>query len=239
MASMLAATVLSVNAAEPITTSIETKDQKVSYSFGLIFGKRLIKDVPSMDLDVFVQGLSDGFNGKAPVLSEQQVTRILQNFQKQQQQEQLEKIQELAQQNKEQGNKFLAENREKEGVVTLASGLQYKVLNEGSGNRPLLKDTVIVQYTGSLLNGTIFDASEPGKPITIPVNGVISAWTEALQLMPEGAKWKLFVPSELAYGTGGNRGIGPNETLLYDIELMSIKISDEATVGDGPQATTN
>jgi FKBP-type peptidyl-prolyl cis-trans isomerase FklB len=203
-------------------TSIESTNQKVSYSFGLIFGKRLVKDVPTMDLDVFTRGLNDGFKGNAPAMSEQQVTQVLKDFQKKQQQEQLLKIQQMAIANKAAGEKFMAENKNKEGVVTLASGLQYKVLLDGNGSRPTLSDTVTLQYKGTLLNGNIIDASEPGKPVTTPVSNVISGWKEALQLMSVGAKWQLFIPPELAYGANGNRGIGPNETLIYELQLDSI-----------------
>ncbi len=210
-------------AAEPIK-SLETEEQKVSYSFGLVFGKRMINDLPDLDVDVFVQGLKDSFQGKAPLLTDEQVGKILEEFQRDMQQQQVEKVQAIGATNKKSGTDFLAENKDKEGVVTLESGLQYKILTEGKGAQPGASDVVRVHYTGSLVNGEVFDSSvERGDPVTFPVNGVIAGWTEALQLMPKGSKWQLFIPSDLAYGPNGNRSIGPNETLLFDVELIEIE----------------
>lgn len=210
-------------AAEPIK-SLETEEQKVSYSFGLVFGKRMINDLPDLDVDVFVQGLKDSFQGKAPLLTDEQVGKILEEFQRDMQQQQVEKVQAIGATNKKSGTDFLAENKDKEGVVTLESGLQYKILTEGKGAQPGASDVVKVHYTGSLVNGEVFDSSvERGEPVTFPVNGVIAGWTEALQLMPKGSKWQLFIPSDLAYGSNGNRSIGPNETLLFDVELIEIE----------------
>ncbi len=126
--------------------------------------------------------------------------------------------------NKKEGEAFLAENKSKESVVTLPSGLQYKILKEGSGAVPSAKDKVTTHYHGTLIDGTVFDSSyERGQPATFPVNGVIAGWTEALQLMQEGAKWKLFLPSNLAYGSqGAGQDIGPNTTLIFDVELIAV-----------------
>ena len=210
-------------AAEPIK-SLDTKDQKVSYSFGLVFGKRMVKDLPDLQVDVFVQGLKDAFQGKAQLLTDKEVGDILQSFQHDLQQKQVEQVQKQGAENKKAGDEFLAKNKDKEGVVTLASGLQYKVLKEGKGAQAIATDVVKVHYTGSLINGTVFDSSiERGQPVTFPVNGVIAGWTEALKLMPVGSKWQLFIPSDLAYGANGNRSIGPNETLLFDVELIDIE----------------
>ena len=226
---LLAAAILSAStltqAAEPVK-ALETDEQKVSYSFGLILGKRMTSDLPNLDFDIFIQGIENGFKGEATLLTENQIQQVLKEFQDKQRKEQLQEFDNIAEKNKQIGDTFLAENKDKEGVVTLASGLQYKIVNEGTGNKPKASDLVKVHYSGSLINGTIFDSSiERGKPVNFPVNGVIPGWTEALKLMPEGSKWSLYIPSDLAYGSGGNRNIGPNETLLFEVELLEIQKS--------------
>lgn len=204
--------------------SLESQEQKISYSFGLVLGKRMTNDMPDLDIDIFVQGLTDAFGGKAQLLTDDEIGTILSQFQRDLQQKQMEKVQEIGDKNKKVGAEFLAANKNKEGVVTLASGLQYKILTEGTGTQPGPNDVVEVHYTGSLISGEVFDSSvERGEPVSFPVNGVISGWTEALQLMPTGSKWQLYIPSDLAYGPNGNRSIGPNETLLFDVELLSVE----------------
>lgn len=224
---LLAAAILSAStlthAAEPVK-SLETDEQKVSYSFGLIFGKRMTNDLPTLDLNVFVQGLKDGFKGDPALLTDAQIEVTLKQFQDSQRQEQLQEFEQVAEKNKAAGDAFLANNKNKEGVVTLANGLQYKVVKAGSGAKPTAESTVKVHYSGSLIDGTVFDSSiERGEPVSFPVNGVIPGWTQALQLMQEGSKWNLYIPSDLAYGPGGNRNIGPNETLLFEVELLEIQ----------------
>jgi len=224
---LLAAAILSAStltqAAEPVK-SLETDEQKVSYSFGLILGKRMTSDLPNLDFNVFIQGVKDGFKGDTALLTDSQIQQVLKDFQDKQRQEQLQEFDNIAGKNKTIGDTFLAENKDKEGVVTLASGLQYKIVSEGTGNKPKADDVVKVHYSGSLINGTVFDSSiERGEPVSFPVDGVIPGWTEALKLMPEGSKWSLYIPSELAYGPGGNRNIGPNETLLFEVELLEIQ----------------
>jgi FKBP-type peptidyl-prolyl cis-trans isomerase FklB len=148
-----------------------------------------------------------------------------------------EAMKKAAEKNKKDGAAFLAENKKKEGVVTLPSGLQYKIITQGTGNTPKATDTVTVNYRGSLVDGTEFDSSyKRGQPATFPVNGVIKGWTEALQLMKEGAKWQLFIPSDLAYGEkGAGNVIGPNATLIFDVELISAKeASQESPEGHNP-----
>ncbi|MDX1450990.1 MAG: FKBP-type peptidyl-prolyl cis-trans isomerase [Oleiphilaceae bacterium] len=223
LAMVMAATAGTGFAADPVK-NLETQEQKVSYSFGVVFGKRMTVDLPELDMEAFVQGLGDAFNGKATLLTDEEVGQVLSQYQRDMQQEQMDKMREIAVKNKELGEAFLAENKNKEGVVTLASGLQYKVLEEGKGPQPGPNDKVTVHYTGSLINGEVFDSSvERGQPASFPLNGVIAGWTEALQLMPQGSKWRLFIPAELAYGSNGNRTIGPNETLLFDVELLDIE----------------
>jgi FKBP-type peptidyl-prolyl cis-trans isomerase len=218
------ASVVSLNVTADTVKVLENEEQKVSYSFGLVLGKRMQNDLPDLNVDVFMQGVKDAIQNKAPLLTDEQVGEVLAKFQRDMQQQQMEKVQEVSGGNQKIGTEFLAKNKDKEGVVTLASGLQYKVLTEGKGPQPGAKDVVKVHYTGSLINGEVFDSSvERGQPVTFPLNGVIAGWTEALQLMPTGSKWQLYIPSELAYGVNGNRSIGPNETLLFDVELISIE----------------
>tara|TARA_R110002167_G_scaffold166867_6_gene363923 strand:+ start:262 stop:951 length:690 start_codon:yes stop_codon:yes gene_type:complete len=218
------ASVLSLNAVANTVKVLEGEEQKVSYSFGLVLGKRMHNDLPNLNVDVFMQGVKDAIESKAPLLTDEQVGDVLAKFQRDMQQQQMEKVQEAGEKNKKIGTDFLAKNKNKEGVVTLESGLQYKVLTAGKGPQPSGADVVKVHYTGSLINGEVFDSSiERGEPVTFPLNGVIAGWTEALQLMPTGSKWQLYIPSDLAYGANGNRSIGPNETLLFDVELISIE----------------
>lgn len=224
---LLAATLISAStltqAADPVKT-LETDEQKVSYSFGLIFGKRMTNDLPNLDLSVFVQGVKDGFKGDPAQLTDAQIEEVLKNFQDSQRQAQLQEFEQLAEKNRLRGQTFLTNNKNKEGVVTLASGLQYKIIEAGSGAKPSEESIVKVHYSGSLIDGTVFDSSiERGEPVSFPVNGVIPGWTEALKLMPVGSKWNLYIPSDLAYGPGGNRNIGPNETLLFEVELLDIQ----------------
>ncbi len=224
MLAMGMASVVSFTASADTVKVLENDQEKVSYSFGLVLGKRMQNDLPDLNVDVFMQGVKDAIENKAPLLSDEEVADVLSTFQRDMQQQQMEKVQEIADKNQKIGEEFLAKNKDKEGVVTLESGLQYKVLTEGKGPQPGSSDVVKVHYTGSLISGEVFDSSvERGEPVTFPLNGVIAGWTEALQLMPTGSKWQLYIPSELAYGTNGNRSIGPNETLLFDVELISIE----------------
>lgn len=222
LALALAGTSVLAFASDPVKT-LDSKEQKVSYGFGLMLGKRMSNDLPELEMDSFIQGVKDAFAGKAQLMTDEEVAALLSEFQREQQQKQMDKLKQMSDENKAAGEAFLAENKNKEGVVTLESGLQYKVLTEGKGVQPGPSDTVKVHYTGTLINGEVFDSSvQRGQPVSFPVNGVIAGWTEALQLMPTGSKWQLFIPSELAYGANGNRSIGPNETLLFDVELLEV-----------------
>ncbi len=202
--------------------SLDSKEAEVSYSFGSVFGKRMQVDIPDLDIPAFVQGLSDAYNGRPGLLTEEKIQQVLTAYQRDMQTKQMEMMNKVAAENLKAGSDFLASNKNKEGVVTLASGLQYKILKEGQGPQPGQDDTVKVHYTGSLINGEVFDTSEGGEPVEFPVNAVIAGWTEALQRMPEGSKWRLFIPASLAYGSNGNRGIGPNQVLLFDVELLQV-----------------
>lgn len=208
--------------AEPELTSTV---QQVSYGMGLVLGERMRNDLPDLQIDQFLQGIQHGQSDDDVVkrMSPEEVQQALTAYQQQLQEEQIAEIETLAKENETTGAEFLAENAKKEGIKTTDSGLQYEVIEEGKGARPAADDQVKVHYTGELLTGAVFDSSrERGEPVTFGLNQVIPGWTEGLQLMTEGSRYKLYIPSELAYGPGGNQGIGPNETLIFDVELLEI-----------------
>ncbi|ORU93458.1 MAG: hypothetical protein A6F72_07020 [Cycloclasticus sp. symbiont of Poecilosclerida sp. N] len=200
---------------------METEKQKLSYTMGQQIGNGILQDKLDVETEPLVLGLTHSLNGDESALSSEEMHAVIENFKKAMQ----AKASQAQLGNSEKGLKFLAENSSKDGVQTLDSGIQYIVLTEGNGNKPTATDTVDVHYEGSLINGTIFDSSiKRGEPATFPVNGVIQGWQEALQLMPVGSKWKVFIPSELAYGAqGAGRDIGANETLIFEMELLAIK----------------
>ncbi|MGZ3513134.1 MAG: FKBP-type peptidyl-prolyl cis-trans isomerase N-terminal domain-containing protein [Thermodesulfobacteriota bacterium] len=208
-----------VNAQEKLV--FKNQKDKISYIVGMDIGNNLKKQSIGVNPKVLAKGIEDALAGAKPLLTEQEIQETMMAFQK----EMLAKQAEVAKKNKTEGEAFLAENKKKEGVKTLPSGLQYKVIKAGTGKKPKSSDTVTVNYRGTLIDGTEFDSSyKRGQPATFQVSGVIPGWTEALQLMEEGAKWQLFIPSNLAYGERGAGGvIGPNATLLFEIELVSIQ----------------
>ncbi len=213
---------------------LNTEVDTVSYSLGISIGENLkSQGIKEINYDAFAKALSDALSEDTTV--ENQITVesaqvIIQNY--------FQKVYTAKmEENKKAGENFLAENKGKEGVKTLESGIQYKVIKEGKGEVPAAEDKVTVHYTGYKLDGTVFDSSvERGQPATFPVNQVIPGWTEILQLMPVGSKWKVFIPAELAYGERPPRGanIEPNSTLIFDIELLSIAVAD-STENDQPQ----
>ena len=199
---------------------------KASYSLGINIGQNLKKASADVDPDLMLQGLKDGLSGGKTLLTDEQMQEALKAFQQQIQAKQMEAAKSAGEKNKKDGEAFLAANKAKSGVVTLPSGLQYKVIKEGDGKMPKATDTVSTHYKGMLLDGTEFDSSfKHGKPASFPVNGVIAGWTEALQRMKVGSKWQLFIPAELAYRATPPPGssIGPNSTLIFDIELLGIE----------------
>lgn len=200
---------------------------KLCYTLGVNVGKtfELIKAEPN--LDVFLAGIKDVLQKKKLAMTDEEMQDAVQNFQRSFREAQQRKFEEDAQKNQAEAEKFLEENKTKEGVVTLPSGLQYKILKEGTGQKPKETDTVTVHYKGTLIDGTVFDSSyERGEPVSFPLNRVIKGWTEALQLMPVGSKWQLFIPPQLAYGKEGNQRIPPNALLIFEVELLNIQSND-------------
>jgi len=211
-----------------------TQKDKSSYALGMNIAASLKRQPFELNPDILAQGLKDGMAGKT-LITEDEARATLMQLQAQVQSKQEEKMKLATENNKKEGEAFLATNKTKEGVVTLPSGLQYKILKAGTGPKPTASDTVVCNYKGTLINGTEFDSSyKRGEPATFPVSGVIKGWTEALQLMPVGSKWQLFIPSDMAYGTrGAGADIGPNATLIFEVELLSIQ-GKEAPQGATP-----
>src|SRR5207302_6566346 len=178
-----------------------------------------------LNTDALIVGMKEALSGKEATMSKEEREKTLETFQKEMMEKQAAASKEAASKNQAEGEKFLAENKKKDGVKTTASGLQYKVIKEGSGESPKETDTVVTNYRGTLIDGTEFDSSyKRNEPASFPVNRVIKGWTEALQLMKPGAKYQLFIPASLAYGERGAGGdIGPNATLIFEVELMNVK----------------
>lgn len=220
----LTALVTACNEKEKVV-KIDTQTNKASYSIGLQFGSQISKIQDMVNQDAIILGFKDGLTGTTPQLTTEEMQTVMQEFQKSMVEKQQAKQKEMATNGKAEGEKFLAANKTKDGVITTASGLQYKILTAGTGATPAATDTVVTHYTGTTIDGKVFDSSHKrNAPATFPVNGVIKGWTEALQLMKVGAKWQLFIPSELAYGErGAGASIGPNQVLIFEIELLEIK----------------
>jgi len=211
----------------PTVLALRTQKDKVSYALGANLGMNLHKQSVEVDTSIVLRGLKDALAGGKLLLTDDEAKAALTQLQTDLRNKQMEKMKEAADLNKKTGADFLEANKAKEGVVTLPSGLQYKILVEGTGPKPAPTDTVSCNYRGTLLDGTEFDSSyKRGQPASFPVTGVIKGWTEALQLMPVGSKWQLFIPSDLAYGDRGadpRSGIGPAATLIFEVELLSIQ----------------
>ncbi len=209
--------------------SLKEKKDKVSYAIGLDVGNAMKKQSIDIDTDIFVKGFKDALSGGKKLMTDDEIRETMTAFSREMADKQKETMNKLAEKNKQEGDAFLVENKKKDGVKALPSGLQYKVVTEGTGKTPKAGDTVTVNYRGTLIDGTEFDSSfKRGQPAIFPVNGVIKGWTEALQLMKEGTKWQVFIPSDLAYGDKGAGGmIGPNAVLIFDVELISIKEAEK------------
>ena len=221
---IVAASIALVPLALAADTQLKDQKDKVSYAIGLDIGTTMKRQLIDVNEDVMNQGIKDGLSGAKPLMTEEETKATMAAFQKDMMAKQAEAKKKLGEKNAAEGKKFLDENKTKEGVKTTASGLQYKVLKEGSGASPKATDTVKVNYRGTTIDGKEFDSSyKRGEPASFPVNRVIKGWTEALQLMKPGAKYQLFIPSDLAYGErGAGPDIGPNSTLLFDVELLEV-----------------
>ena len=229
---------ISLPAADPAPALKDQKD-KVSYSIGMDIGRNIKRQNLELNVDALSAGIRDAIGGGKTALTDDEAREVMNAYRGEMQAKQQSMAKEQGEKNKKEGETFLAENQKKEGVKThtvkLPNGtnavLQYKVLTAGTGPKPSTNDTVITHYRGTLIDGTEFDSSyKRGEPATFPVTGVIKGWTEALLLMPVGSKWQLFIPSDLAYGErGAGRQIGPNATLIFDIELVGIQDKAQAT----------
>lgn len=216
------------NKAAQGTAKVELKSfqDSVAYAIGLNIGGNLLKDELFLNLDIIKAGLEDAVNQNTQLLTKEQIEQVFQTFSMQMQEKQMKQQEEKGAKNSEAGKKFLDENKKRPEVKVTPSGLQYEVLRDGTGAKPNAESKVRVHYVGTLINGTKFDSSvDRGEPISFPLNGVIPGWTEGVQLMPVGSKFKFYIPSELAYGERGAPGgaIGPNETLIFEVELLGIE----------------
>ena len=230
--SMLAIALGGALIAAPVVQAdtLETEKQKLSYSLGLILGERLQADVDDLDIKAFTQGVEAIYNEETPLLNQEQMAEVMQAFQAQKMEEQRQAMAKLAQDNLDKGKTYQDENAKRDGVKVTDSGLQYEVFEAGKGKSPKASDTVKVHYSGELIDGTQFDSSYArNEPVSFPLDGVIPGWTEGLQLMKEGGKSRLVIPADLAYGPGGmGNAIGPNETLVFEVELLEVNPADEA-----------
>ena len=221
-----------------VPLTLKTPKDKLSYAIGLNVGKNLHRDTIDIDPAILLRGLKDALANGKTLMTDDEVKATMIALQTDLRKKQAEQQQMAGDKNKKEGEAFLAANKTKDGVVALPSGLQYKILSQGTGPIPTAADTVVCNYRGTLLDNTEFDSSyKRGQPATFPVSGVIKGWTEALQLMPVGSKWQLFIPSDLAYGPRGpSQEIGPNATLVFEVELLSIQPKPEAKAPPAPPA---
>ncbi|MGA8621615.1 MAG: FKBP-type peptidyl-prolyl cis-trans isomerase [Candidatus Sulfotelmatobacter sp.] len=220
-----------------VPLTLNTQKEKFSYALGMRMGANLKKQDVPVDPAILARGLKDALAGGKTLLTEEEGQAALTEMQNDLRKKQQEKMQEAGAANKKEGDAFLVANKGKDGVVALPSGLQYKILKEGTGAKPAAADSVVCNYRGTLIDGKEFDSSyKRGQPATFPVSGVIKGWTEALQLMPVGSKWQLFVPADLAYGDrGAGPDIGPDSTLIFEVELLSIQEKSKDKAPDNPE----
>jgi FKBP-type peptidyl-prolyl cis-trans isomerase len=214
---------LAIQAHAQDASSLDTHTDKVSYAIGVAMAKNLKRQGIEINQGNLIKGLKDGMSGTTLLMSPNEISTLLTGAQAEIRQRELQALDRVSAENKEKGDAFREENKSKEGVFTLADGLQYKVLRAGDGNKPEEGDTVKCQYRGTLTDGTVFDSSyKLGKPVELKVSEVIPGWQEALKLMPVGSEWQLVIPPELAYGRRSAGRIGPDSTLIFDVELVSI-----------------
>ncbi len=202
---------------------LPTEKDQVSYTIGMAMGKQLTEIKDEVDIDTVIKALRAQLSGSRTLLTDAQAQQIMQAFGQKMQAKQIQQMMAQAKANQEKGEKFLAENGKKPGVVTTASGLQYQILTPGTGAKPGAEDGVKVQYVGTLLDGTKFDSSyDRGEPAVMPLSGVIPGWAEGLQLMPTGSKFRFWIPARLAYGEDAPPMIGPNQVLVFEVELLEV-----------------
>lgn len=203
---------------------LKTQKDMQSYGIGVNIAKSFKKNEVEFDLELLVRGLKDMLSGERLLMPEKDLRKVMNSFQGELRQKEAGIRRVATLDNKAKGEAFLSKNKTRDDVVALASGVQYKILKEGEGKKPTDADMVECIYRGTLLDGTEFDVTDPEKPATLKVAQLIAGWKEALKLMPEGSKWQIFIPPQLAYGQRGvGSDIGPNETLVFDVELLAVK----------------
>ena len=213
-----------LSATAAIGQELATDEQKLSYAIGYQIGTDFESRGLDVDIETVVRAMRDAVGEREPAVPEQEMVALLRAMQERIQAAQLEKFKQLAEENKQKSEQFLADNKAKKNIVVLPSGVQYRVIEEGTGRRPTLESEVVVHYRSSTMNGLEFDSSfARGEPVPLQVNQVIKGWQEVLPLMKAGAMWQVFVPPELAYGIRGQRPVGPNEALVFDINLVEVK----------------
>jgi FKBP-type peptidyl-prolyl cis-trans isomerase len=224
LALALAGGTLAVLMSSPLhAQELATKKDRISYMIGMNFGIQLKNVEDEVDMEKVIRGLQDAFGGKDTLLTNEEAQELSNEFRTMMTEKQGERMKKLAADNKAAGDAFLAENKGKSGIKSTESGLQYQVMRQGNGATPKANDRVKVHYVGTLIDGTKFDSSyDRETPAEFPLSGVIPGWTEGLQLMPVGSKYKLFIPGELAYGENGSGPIPPNSTLIFEVELLEI-----------------
>jgi FKBP-type peptidyl-prolyl cis-trans isomerase len=223
-----AATVKTDQEGPPIT--FQSRTDKLSYAFGVDLARDLQRQKNSLNVDLLMRALTDTLSDRPLIMTDEEVTATLKQVEAEQKQDFEHARMMISERNKRAGEAFFTENAKKEGVVTLPSGLQYKILKKGDGKLPTLDDKIVCQYRATLLDGTELDSSEKrGHAVTLPVKGIMAGWTQALQMMPVGSKWQLFLPPQLAYGERVVSGIGPNAMLIFDVELLSIQDKTQTT----------
>lgn len=233
-----ATTACAQEAAESTPAKPESMESRASYAIGMNMGRSMKQQEVPIVLDLLIQGIKDGLAEGETLLTDEEMQNAMQEFQQMMVKKQQEMQASMASKNEKAAEEFFAANKDKEGVVTTDSGLQYQVLTEGSGPKPTASDQVTVHYRGKLLDGTEFDSSyDRGQPATFPVGGVIPGWTEALQLMTQGSKWKLWIPPNLAYGERGQGPIPPGSALVFEVELLSIGDQSDSGGSSGSESS--
>ena len=203
--------------------TLKSDKDKLSYAIGASVGKNLKSESTDVDLNVLIEGLKATMAGEKPQLSDAEIRKVMSDYQTQMRQRAMVNKQQALGENKKKGDAFLADYKSQKGVQALPSGVLYKILKEGTGRKPIDSDMVAVSYRGALITGTEFDSTEPGRPANLKVSSLITGWKQALAMMPTGSKWQIVIPSQLAYGERGvGSDIGPNEVLVFDVELVAI-----------------